>query len=228
MTRRHNLFKFYPDRRWAEAFLEGELLFRSLAYFRDYEDAATRGDHLEGTAVFRPAGGLVVNNLTQGRNFILTGHTLVSRAKHEEIFVFCVSRSMTDEIRDRFDAVACVRVLNIPQFCARIGAALPPGAAFPGRPGHTRIGQRVKYYSETEGGSPRWALPDLIASSKIDRYAWQDEFRLVFSLTGALRFENVDVSVVPDDAAFPPNPAQHATYLVQAGSLRDICRIQEI
>ena len=37
----------------AEAFLDGKLLFRSLAHFRDIEDAA-RGDQYEGTAGFDP------------------------------------------------------------------------------------------------------------------------------------------------------------------------------
>lgn len=40
------------------------------------------------------------------------------------------------------------------------------------------------------------ALPDLRATSKPDGYDWQDEFRLVFSLTDALTFENVLTRVV--------------------------------
>src|SRR5947209_12943629 len=100
MKRTRSLFKYYSESRWAEAFLDGDLLFRSLAYFRDYEDNETRGDRSEGSAVFRPAAGLVVNNQTQGETFTLPRHALVSRAKQEEIFVFCVSRSMTDRHRD--------------------------------------------------------------------------------------------------------------------------------
>ena len=83
-------------------------------------------------------------------------------------------------------------------FCSRIEAALPPAAKFPaqagGRP--ARIGRRVEYYREAEGGNPRWALPDMIATSKLNSYAWQNEFRLVFSLTDALEFEKVDTRLV--------------------------------
>ncbi len=78
------------------------------------------------------------------------------------------------------------RYLDTAAFCVRIEAALPPGATFPGRPGRTRIGQRVEYYRETGNCNPRWALPAVIATSKFADYAWQDEFRLVFSLTDAL------------------------------------------
>ncbi len=151
---RHSLYKYYSTRKWAEAFLDGETLFRSLAYFRDYEDKDVRGDQNEGTAIFRPEGGLIINNHTQGKTFTLPNHAFESAVNQEEIFVFCVSGSLTDELREKFEAVVCVEILNIKTFCSRIEAALPPDAMFPGKPGRTRIGRRVEYYKETEGGKP--------------------------------------------------------------------------
>ena len=106
--RRRSLYKYYSERKWAEEFLGGKLLFRSLAYFRDYEDQNVREDQNEGTALFRPEGGLIVNNLTQGKTLTLPDHAFVSGANQEEIFVFCTSRSDTDELRRRFKAVMCV------------------------------------------------------------------------------------------------------------------------
>jgi hypothetical protein len=47
-------------------FLDGKLRFRSLSYFRDYEDEQVRGDKNEGKMVFSPEGGLALNNQTQG------------------------------------------------------------------------------------------------------------------------------------------------------------------
>ena len=141
--------------------------------------------------------------------------------------MFCVSRSLTDELREKFEAVACVEILNIKTFCSRIEAALPPNAMFPGEAGRTRIGRRVEYYKETEGGNPRWALPDVIATSKLDSYAWQDEFRLVFCLTDALGFEKVNLRLVRDNAEKALKPDQHHHYLVKARSLRGICRLHE-
>jgi hypothetical protein len=61
---RHSLFKYFSERKWADAFLDGQVLFRSLSYFRDYEDGNIRGDCKEGTATFRPPAGLVINNLS--------------------------------------------------------------------------------------------------------------------------------------------------------------------
>jgi hypothetical protein len=86
----------------------------------------------------------------------------------------------------------------------------------------------VEYYRETEGGNPRWALPEAIATSKLDSYAWQDEFRLVFCLTDALEFQNVNTRLVHrNNAREAPKPAEHHFYHVKAQSLRDICRLRE-
>jgi hypothetical protein len=52
--RRRSLYKYYSERKWAEGFLDGNLLFRSLTYFRDYEDKNVREAQNEGAALFRP------------------------------------------------------------------------------------------------------------------------------------------------------------------------------
>jgi hypothetical protein len=224
---RHSLYKYFTDRKWAEAFLDGELRFRSLSYFRDYEDENVRGDEKEGTAVFRPTDGLIINNLTQGRTMTLPNHSFESTASQEEILVYCLSRSLTDELRRRFNAVACVEVLKTRPFFARVEVALPSDAVFPGMPSHTRIGHRVEYYDEAEGGNARWALPDVIAISKANRYSWQDEYRLVFSLTDALGFEKVTTRLVRDNVVAAPKPAEHHYCDMKARGLRDICRLHE-
>ena len=64
-------------------------------------------------------------------------------------FIFCVSRFLTDALRERFNAVACVEISNIGAFCDRVTAAIPSNAKFPGPPGRQRIGQRVQYYRES-------------------------------------------------------------------------------
>src|SRR5207249_269383 len=130
--------------RWADPVSLAVLL-----YFRDCEDEV-RGDRHEGLATLRPKDGLVVNNLTQKKTFTLPGAAFESSAKEEEIFVFCASRSLTDELRERFGAIACVEIADIAAFCARIQYALPAPVVFPGPRGRTRIGHRVQYYDDTE------------------------------------------------------------------------------
>jgi hypothetical protein len=221
------LYKYFSERKFAQEFLEGKILFRSLGYFRDYEDREIRRDEHEGTAIYRPPGGLVGTNHTQGTSFVLPGWSFQSSAKWEEILVFCLSRALSKRLCEQFEAVACVEIDDIGAFCRRVEAALPASAVFPGPVGHTRIGRRIDYYEESEGGSPRWAVPDLIATSKPRRYAWQREFRLVFSLTDALAFENVSTRLVQEPFIETLPATAHQSYLVETQSLRDICRLYE-
>ena len=221
---RHNLYKYYDSREWDDAFLDGNLRFRSLSYFRDYEDAQVRGDKNEGKMIFRPEDGLLITNHTQGWTKTIPW-ALNATAHQEEIFVFCLSRSFTDKLRESFKAVACVEILNVKTLCDRIESALPAGTAFPGKPGRERIGQAVTYYEETENCNPTWACPDMITALKSKTFAWQNEYRLVFSFTNALSFENAQYELVRNGSSQQTQPAEHRHHDLSVGSLRDICRL---
>jgi len=216
---RRSWYKYYSDRRWAEEFLDGKLLFRSLSYFRDYEDKNVRGDQKEGVSVYGPERGLVVTNQTQGKTFTMEGFAFESAANQEEIFVFCASRCLSDKLREEFKAAVCVEITKVRVFCSRVRAALPAEATFYAR--------RVEYYQPTDDCNPRWALPDLIATSKLESYAWQQEVRLVFSLTDALNFEKISARLVRGPMKETAKPIEHHSQVVRAQSLRDICRLHE-
>lgn len=216
---RHSLFRYFDQRQWADAFLNGNLLFRPLSYFRSYEDQI-RGDTNEGVAVFEPAGGLVITNHTKGTTFTLPGHRLESAVRQDEIFVYCLSRVRTAELAAEFGSIICVEIRNIPEFCRRVQVAMPVGAEY--------VARRVEYYKATDAANPRWALPDMIAMSKLDVYSRQAEFRLAFSTTGAMDFENVTLQLVHGDGEPPPRPPAPDHHPVLVGSLWDICRLHEI
>lgn len=138
-----------------------------------------------------------------------------------EIFIYCTSRRDTPRIRAAFNAVACVEITNVPEFCRRIEKALA-GASFGGHPGHERIGHPVEYYKADDPPGPRWACPDLTACAKFDGYDWQHEFRLLFSRTDALKFENAKFTIVKGKPARKIDPSQHHVYEVETGSLEGI------
>ena len=171
---KRSLFKYFKERRYANDFLEGKLLFRSLAYFRDDEDAA-RGDQYEGTSNFRPEGGLEIHNQTQGVQFAVP-MAFESSVKASEIFVYCVSQTLSTAIAREFEPVACVEITKIATLCGRIQSALPSTATF-------KVG-KVDYYPESQEGNPRWAFPDNIATSKLDRWASQLDARPFSMLAG--------------------------------------------
>jgi hypothetical protein len=148
--------------------------------------------------------------------------------KAGDIFVYCLSKSQSEEMRERFDAVACVEIFDVKAFCRRVKNALPWKTSFGGRPGHERVGHHVDYYKVTDNPNPRWACPDLVATSKLDAYRWQDEFRLAFSLTDALRFENITGRIVQGDVRTRrPNPSEHHHHDMRLGSLLDIAALHE-
>ncbi len=227
MARQRSLFKYYSDRRWGEAFLAGRFRFWSLAYFKDLEDTGGRGDAYEGTGIFQPKGGLQITNMTRGTSFTMPSHAFESTVRCDEIFVFCMSRTLSAALWDEFSALMCVEILDIPAFCSRVASRLPEGARFPIRAGQERIGWRVEYYDATDDPDTRWALPDRIALSKLLAFARQEEYRLVFSTTGALDFENVSLTLKPVDAPPTAPAAHHSSCDVDVGSLRDICRVHE-
>jgi hypothetical protein len=224
MSRDRSVFRYYADERWAREFLRGNFRFWSLAYFRDLEDKGIRGDPNEGRAVHAPAAGLEITNQTRGTKHTVTAFT--STVRYDEIFVFCLSRAFSADLWDEFAAVVCIEVVDVPQFCSRVVAGLPGDASFPGAPGRERVGRRVDYYNASEAAGTRYALPDQIACSKLAGYRRQDEFRLVFSRTDALKFQKVDMKLVlqgslPD----PPRITDHAYFDATIGAIDDLCRV---
>jgi hypothetical protein len=149
----------------------------------------------------------------------MPGYAFESTANQEEIFAFCASRCLSDRLREEFNAAVCVEITKIQSFCTRVKSALPANATFYAR--------RVEYYQPVDECNPRWALPDLIATSKLESYAWQQEVRLIFSLTGALDFEKISARLVRGETKETAKPSEHHSYVVQARSLRDICRLHE-
>ena len=71
------------------------------------------------------------------------------------------------------------------------------------------------------------ALPDKIATSKLDSYAWQDEYRLVFSLTDAFGVRESYHPPGKGQTARITKARRHHEYLVKTQNLRDICRLRE-
>jgi hypothetical protein len=216
---RRSLYKYFSKPEWAEKFLDGEIYFNTLAYFQSYEDGNVRGDRDEGTSTYKPVGGLVGFNQTQQRPFVRPDDAFKSTAaKPDEIFVFCASLIFTEELRTAFGET-CVEIRTIQSFCNRNRRALPRQATFFNRP--------VCYYKPADPPGARWAIPDLIATSKLDSYEWQCEYRFVFSLTDALGFERVAPRLTAELATPSGSPPEHPDYTLPVGSLRHICRIRE-
>ena len=131
--------------------MDGSLLFRSLSHFQNIEDGEVRGDLREGSISYKPEGGLIINNQTQGKRFTIPEGAFGSGINTEEVFILCASNSMTDELRIRFEAKACVQILRIASLCSRIQGELPRTASF--------RAERVKYVSARQRTRSEVGLP---------------------------------------------------------------------
>ena len=219
---KHSRYKYFSKMNYARQFMAGKVYHQTLGYFRDFEDGASKqviGDEFESTRIYRPADGLQVNNLTQGTSFPLQ-MGFESSARAGEIFIFCFSLALTDELIQEFKAVAVVEIIKPAAFINRWIAALPAGAV--------HFAKRVDYYKSQDVPGNVWPQPDLIATTKLARFAYQQEYRLGFSTTGALAFNQATQQLVDRKVRPLPKPDEHHNLTLDLGDLSGICRLHDL
>jgi hypothetical protein len=214
------LFRYFSSAN-AKAFVDrGEVLFRSLSYFRDYEDDGVRADQYEGTLVHRPEDGLKAKITSSGEEVALP-YTMESTAREEDIFVYCMSTELSSSIARRFKAEACVEIVHPLAFLSRVRVALGLRARLRAE---KLVYQAVKYYERHEPPIVDWALPERIAMRKPKLFEWQREYRIAVPLGDAFRVENVQVKLVPLGQVRQRQAIEHPKILLRLGSLAKICQ----
>jgi len=216
---RHSRYKYFSSLEYAKQFLDGKVYHQTLAFFRDYEDKASRqviGDEFESTRIYRPTNGLQVNNLTRGTSFPLQ-MGFESTARAAEIYIVCMSFGFTDELKREFNAQACVEILRPSVFINRWLAALPKDAK--------HFSKKVDYYQPEHIPGNVWPQPHLIATTKVTRFAYQDEYRLGFSTTGALELGQATQQLVDRKVRPTPKPHEHHKWTLDLENLHDICKL---
>lgn len=220
----HQLFRYFSARN-AAAFVEkGEVLFRALSYFRDYEDEGVRADEHEGTLVHRPSDGLQIARVPTGEKVLLP-HRFESTAKEDDIFVYCMSTDLSSTIAERFKAEVVVEVTEPIKFLTRLKSSLSLHRQLRV---NQLVHQEVRYYEWHEPPIVDWALPERIAMRKPKLFDWQKEYRFAVPRGDAFRVENVSVKLVSMDAVRPPRAKSHPQLLLKLGSLAKICRIHKL
>ena len=219
-------FKYFSKLEHAQAFLDGKVFCQTAAFFRDYEDAHQRqiiGDEYEGTRLYRPLSGLEINNLTCGQSFNLNAG-MECETKAHEIYVLCLSNTCSDELKSEFQAAAYVEITDPREFISRWRDALPEEAQKKGN----HVARQVGYYNPEDLPGNVWALPDLITTTKLKQFQYQDEYRLAFTITDAFAFENCKYRIVGRKVRPAPKPEEHLSQTLELGELRDICRIHTL
>ena len=204
--------------------MRGSLRFGTLAYYRCIEDKQVRGDRNEGGTAFSPARGVLITKEGTDTPVLLEGYRVESDTKVNEIFVCCLSKSISKALVAELGAVAYVEITDVRRFCARVTSALE-GATLGGKPGRERVGRGVEYYDPDLPFGSRWAVPDLIASAKLNSFRRQDEFRLLYSRTGALNFQNVSMQIIRGELPLEP-PLEPTHEFVDIGNIEDIASLR--
>lgn len=219
-----SLYRYFSVRN-ANAFVErGEVLLRSLSYFRDYEDAGVRSDEHEGTLVHLPTDGLKVNKVATGEVIALP-HQMEATAKEDDIFIYCMSTELSEEIAHRFNAEVVVEINDQTRFLALLRSSL---ALRKRLQASKLVSQPVRYYEWHEPPIVDWALPERIAMRKPSSFSWQKEHRIAVPLGDAFRVENVSVNLVLPGTKRPRRATPHPSVLLKLGNLSKICRVHAL
>jgi len=201
---------------------EGEILFRSLSYYRDhYEDEGVRRDEYEGTRVHLPKDGLKLRYVATG-NEVAVPYTFESTAKEDDIFISCFSTELSESIAQRFKAKSCVEIKDSAEFISLMRAAL---ARCPSIKNKTLVCGPVKYYAPHDPPIVDWALPERITLSKPKSFQWQHEYRVAFAIEDAFAVENVKVKLVPLGQRLKSKTGYYQKWKIKIGSIAKLCQI---
>ena len=152
------LYKYLPLQYAERMLCRGELLFRSLSYFRDLEKDGVRQDDNEGILSHRPADGLELTKVGTGE-IIKLPHRFEAEAKVNQIFVACFSTEFSKDLAAEFGADACVEVADSIKLVARVRSAIRLRAAIDKKVLPFGL---VQYRTGEEPPNVDWALPEKI------------------------------------------------------------------
>jgi len=164
------LYKYMTELQWAESLVnEGEVFFNSLSYFKNYEDGQIRGDKLEGERLYEKPEGIEIT-VVSDNNRRLSASKVQFSANIDNFFVYCLSTELSQELMNRFNAAACIEILNPKKFISKIRKVLQLSV----------LAGEISYYLPTDEPGIEWQQ-ERIVLSKTKTFDWQKEYRLAFS-----------------------------------------------
>lgn len=214
------LYKYIPSKYLDDFTSKGLVLFRSLSYFKNFEDNQIRGDQFEGVKKYEPTEGLLINNLTTGKTFKLN-KSFESNVKSSDIFVFCMSSELNKEMCIRFDADVCIEFIDQKEFINKIVKSLN---SFKDA---KIVHDFINYYNFNDPPIVDWAMPDKIVLSKPDYFKWQKEYRIAFGLNGAFNLENTELFLKQGNPLDLRKPEINSEHYLEIGSLDKIIKIHK-
>lgn len=170
------LYKYIPSKH-AENFVKrGDLLFRNLSYFRQYEDNR-RGDPLEGFHRDNPDNDITIQEPKTGKLLAKGDFSFLNSTNTDLINVFCLSKEHEDKLYEEFDSDCCIEILDSEEFIRRTRIAAKR-LIFLHESGLLHGG--LIYYHDNAPAGFDIKNPKNLAFAKGVHYQHQNEYRLVF------------------------------------------------
>lgn len=215
------LYKYLPSKYIDNIILKGELLFRNLTYFRQFEDNR-RGDPLEGFHRDNPDNDITLSCPRTGRILAKGDFSYLNSTNSDFIYVFCLSKNIISNLYDEFEADACIEITDVPEFMKRAKFAVkkllsahPSGL----------IHNDVIYYHDNAPANFDIKKPQNLAFAKGIHYEHQNEYRMIF---GTRKAFNLKQSIIINQNYSFIDEAKKGIAKnkpVKLGSLADITKV---
>jgi hypothetical protein len=209
--------------RYVQSFLEGNILFRNLVYFKKLENDP-RVDIFEGVHVDAPDNDITLTNMS-------TNHAISGRfqfhntsKKIENIYCFCASMKNDRELRKFGDS--CVEIYDVEEFRRRIERSLRKKKALYRLDDPILLANPVTYY-EVNKPAPFFIdvkNPCHLPFLKRHTYSQENEFRFVFAVRGGFQLLEriVNQAYLEKEDIFSK---KELSRVVGVGRIDDIARI---
>jgi len=216
------IFKYFAREEHARDLIDnGRVRLCTLGTYHVFEDEEVRRDPSDGLLRYKPEGGVTIN---QGDRTFRTSLAFVSVVKVNDIYVYCMSNKLSEELAARFNSPFCVEIQNCLGFVGRIRRHVRLRSQLD----HANVFARSIDYRgfEREPGAD-WALPERLAFIKPEAFAWQDEFRIVIGNKGALGAENVDTHLEADGCDLAVAYEERDPLMLRIGDISTIATLHK-
>ncbi|PTQ86881.1 hypothetical protein [Nitrosomonas ureae] len=214
-----SLYKYLPFEFVPSVLNRGEILFRNLTYFRQYE-GIIRGDVYESIFRHSPQNETVFNILTNGKKIVLKTSFLHS-TDSEQIYAYCLSEQLSKNLMVEFKSNACIEIFNPHEFIRRVRFAVMRLISV-----HSNglLAQPVIYYDAVNVPDFDYNDPKKIIFAKENSYAWQNEYRLCFGKKRAFKFKQ-EFTLKMYDPHIEAMKGVCKDKIIKIGNLKDIARL---
>lgn len=221
-SQRMAIFRYFAEEEHARDLIEhGRVRFCTLGTYHVFEDKEVRRDPSDGLLRYKPEGGVTIN---QGDRTFQNKMAFVSVVKVNDIYVYCMSTTLSEELATRFNSPFCVEIQHCLGFVGRIRRHVRLRSQLD----HANVFARpIDYRGLDHEPGADWALPERLAFIKPEAFAWQDEFRVVIGNRGALGVENVDTHLESDGHNLAVTYKECDPLVLQLGDLSKIATLRK-